>query len=53
MPQHKTRNITSITLTFLLLGILFVVGGTIWCLLVAGFAAMATQTLRGNDKVSS
>ncbi|MGL5833979.1 MAG: LysE family translocator, partial [Waterburya sp.] len=37
---------------FLLLGILFVTGGTVWCLLLAGFAAMATNTIRGNKKFS-
>lgn len=39
-------------LPFLLLGILFVTGGTVWCLLLARFAAIATNTIRGNKKFS-
>lgn len=40
------------TLPFLLLGILFVTGGTIWCLLLAGFASIATTKIRGNERLS-
>lgn len=39
-------------LPFLLLGILFVTGGTVWCLLLAGCAAMATNMVRENEKVA-
>lgn len=38
-------------LPFLLLGFLFVTGGTVWCLSVAFFAAAATNTFRENEKV--
>lgn len=38
-------------LPFLILGTLFVTGGTVWCLMIAGFAARVTSTIRGNEKV--
>jgi threonine/homoserine/homoserine lactone efflux protein len=52
LPQFVEPTGAFRALPFLLLGILFVTGGTVWCLLVAGFAAMATDTLRANEKVS-
>lgn len=39
-------------LPFLALGILFVTGGTLWCLLLAGFAATATAQIRRNERFS-
>jgi threonine/homoserine/homoserine lactone efflux protein len=53
LPQFIDSTTGFGALPFLLLGILFVTGGTIWCLLLAGFAATATNMLRGNDRVSS
>ncbi len=38
---------------FLLLGILFVIGGTAWCLMIAGFAATVTSTMRKNEKLAT
>jgi threonine/homoserine/homoserine lactone efflux protein len=52
LPQFVDPTAGLGALPFLLLGILFVTGGTIWCLLLAGFAAMATNTVRGNKQVS-
>lgn len=37
---------------FLVLGVLFVIGSTVWCLLLARFAAMATDTMRRNERIS-
>jgi threonine/homoserine/homoserine lactone efflux protein len=53
LPQFVDPTAGLGALPFLLLGILFVTGGTVWCLLLAGFAAMATNTVRGNKKVSA
>lgn len=52
LPQFVDLTAGFGALPFLLLGILFVTGGTVWCLLLAGFAATATNTIRGNEKVS-
>lgn len=52
LPQFVEPTAGFGALPFLWLGILFVTGGTVWCLLVAGFAAMATNTVRENQQVS-
>ncbi|PSB09018.1 LysE family translocator [Pleurocapsa sp. CCALA 161] len=52
LPQFVEPTAGFGALPFLLLGILFVTGGTVWCLLLAGFAAMATNTLREKKQVS-
>ncbi|BAZ45332.1 putative amino acid efflux protein [Chondrocystis sp. NIES-4102] len=53
LPQFVDPTAGFGALPFLLLGILFVTGGTLWCLLLARFAAVATNTLRGNYKVAN
>jgi threonine/homoserine/homoserine lactone efflux protein len=52
LPQFVDPTAGFGALPFLLLGILFVTGGTIWCLLLAGFAAIATTKVRDNEKFS-
>ncbi|MGL6344221.1 MAG: LysE family translocator [Waterburya sp.] len=52
LPQFVEPTAGFGALPFLLLGILFVTGGTVWCLLLAGFAAMATNTIRENKQFS-
>ncbi|MBI4781951.1 MAG: LysE family translocator [Oscillatoriophycideae cyanobacterium NC_groundwater_1537_Pr4_S-0.65um_50_18] len=52
LPQFVDPTAGLGALPFLLLGILFVTGGTAWCLVLAGFAATATATVRGNQKIS-
>ena len=53
LPQFVDPTADLGALPFLWLGLLFVTGGTIWCLMIAGFAAIATQTVRGNAKVAN
>jgi threonine/homoserine/homoserine lactone efflux protein len=53
LPQFVDSTAGFGALPFLLLGILFVIGGTLWCLLLARFAAIATHTIRGHEKASS
>lgn len=52
LPQFVDPNTNFGALSFLVLGLLFVTGGTIWCLLVATFAASATQAIRQNKEFS-
>lgn len=52
LPQFVEPTAGFGALPFLLLGILFVTGGTVWCLLLAGFAAMVTNTVRENKQFS-
>lgn len=52
LPQFVDPNTSFGALPFLLLGLLFVTGGTIWCLLIARFAALATQAIRRNKRFS-
>jgi threonine/homoserine/homoserine lactone efflux protein len=52
LPQFVDPTAGFGALPFLFLGILFVTGGTVWCLMIAGFAATATRTVRGNKKAS-
>ncbi|HEY9641098.1 MAG TPA: LysE family translocator [Coleofasciculaceae cyanobacterium] len=51
LPQFVDPTAGLGALPFLFLGVLFVTGGTVWCLIIARFAAMATSTLRSNEKV--
>ena len=53
LPQFVDPTSDFGALPFLLLGVLFVTGGTVWCLILAGFAAVATSTVRGNEKISA
>lgn len=52
LPQFVEPTAGFGALPFLWLGILFVTGGTVWCLLLAGFAAIATNTVRENKQFS-
>ncbi len=52
LPQFIDPTAGFGALPFLLLGILFVTGGTMWCLMIAIFAATATSTVERNQKVS-
>ena len=52
LPQFVDPTADLGALPFLMLGILFETGGTVWCLLLAGFAAIATTKIRGNQKFS-
>lgn len=53
LPQFVDPTSDFGPLPFLLLGVLFVTGGTVWCLILAGFAAIATSTVRRNEKISA
>ena len=52
LPQFVDPATSLGPLPFLLLGILFVIGCTVWGLLLAGFAGIATTKVRGNEKFS-
>ncbi|HEY9814432.1 MAG TPA: LysE family transporter, partial [Candidatus Obscuribacterales bacterium] len=53
LPQFVNPNTGLGALPFLLLGILFAIGGTIWCLMLAGSAAIATHAIQGNRQCST
>lgn len=53
LPQFVNPAAGLGALPFLVLGIMFVTGGTIWCLLLAGFSAVATAKVRGNEKFAN
>ncbi|MBD2090958.1 LysE family translocator [Microcoleus sp. FACHB-1515] len=50
LPQFVDSRSGFGALPFLLLGILFVVGSTVWCLAIALFASSTTQTIRRNSQ---
>ena len=52
LPQFVNPAAQLGPIPFLLLGILFVTGGTIWCFLLAGFASLVTAKVRTNKKAS-
>ena len=49
LPQFVDPTASFGTLPFLVLGVLFVTGGTVWCLLLAAFSAIATANVRHNE----
>ncbi len=51
LPQFISSNNDYGPLPFIILGLSFVVTGTIWCLLVAVFSSYATKKLRNNPKL--
>ncbi|MBW4658105.1 MAG: LysE family translocator [Drouetiella hepatica Uher 2000/2452] len=51
LPQFVVPTAQLGALPFLFLGTVFVVGGTLWCLLVALFAATASRRLRRETRV--
>lgn len=53
LPQFVNPKADLGAAPFLLLGILFAIGGTIWCLMLAGSAAIATNTIKENRQVST
>lgn len=51
LPQFISGDNSYGPLFFIILGLTFVLTGTVWCLLVAIFASFATKKLRNNSKV--
>ncbi|MEN3368794.1 MAG: hypothetical protein V7609_937 [Verrucomicrobiota bacterium] len=53
LPQFIDAETPSKTIAFLILGLTFVTTGTIWCLLLAWFAATFSTRLRGNATIAA
>ena len=53
LPQFIDSATPSKMAAFLILGLTFVVTGTIWCLVLAWFAATLSARLRGNATVAA
>ncbi|MEY2483840.1 MAG: hypothetical protein QOK24_2368 [Verrucomicrobiota bacterium] len=53
LPQFIDAETPSKTIAFLILGFTFVTTGTIWCLLLAWFAATFSARLRGNVTIAA
>lgn len=51
LPQFVAADSPHKTLAFLLLGLIFIFNGTLWCLTVAAFAARAASRLRQSQGV--
>ena len=51
LPQFVAADSPHKTLAFLLLGLIFIFNGTLWCLTVAAFAARAASRLRQSQSV--
>lgn len=51
LPQFIPGDNSYGPLPFIILGLTFVITGTVWCLIVAIFASFATKKLRNNPKV--
>jgi RhtB (resistance to homoserine/threonine) family protein len=52
LPQFIDPTSNAKVIAFLLLGFTFVTTGTIWCLILACFAATFSERLRTNEKIS-
>jgi RhtB (resistance to homoserine/threonine) family protein len=52
LPQFVDPSAGLGALPFLFLGILLVMGSTAWCMVLAGFAAVATKALRNHKQAS-
>lgn len=50
LPQFVDANASSKPLAFLLLGVIFVCNGTLWCLAIAAFAARAAGRIRQSGR---
>jgi threonine/homoserine/homoserine lactone efflux protein len=53
LPQFIDSSHGDSTLPFMILGTCFTITGTIWCLLLAGFASCISKTLSGNPKIAA
>ncbi|WP_252109695.1 MULTISPECIES: LysE family translocator [unclassified Halomonas] len=53
LPQFVAPESDNGSSIFLFLGSIFVLGGTLWCLLLVAFAASFTDTLRSNTRLSA
>ncbi len=53
LPQFIDPKYTANTLPFFILGLTFVITGTIWCLLLAVFSARLASKIRKNPKVKT
>jgi len=53
LPQFIEPTLKNTFLPFLALGITFTITGTIWCLILANFAALIFQKLKHNYKISN
>ncbi len=51
LPQFINPNYASGSLPFIILGVTFMITGTLWCLFLAYAASLITKTLRENDKI--
>lgn len=51
LPQFIVADNTYGSVPFIILGLSFVIMGTIWCLLVVNFSSYVTKTLRNNSKI--
>ena len=51
LPQFIDPNYVQSSLPFLILGITFLLTGTIWCLILALFASKLSNRIRGNYKI--
>ncbi len=52
LPQFIDPAFENTILPFMLLGISFTITGTIWCLILAGFASIISNKLKRNKKLS-
>ena len=51
LPQFIASDNTYGPFPFIILGLSFVIMGTMWCLLVANFSSYVTKNLRNNSKI--
>jgi threonine/homoserine/homoserine lactone efflux protein len=53
LPQFVDPAATAKVAAFLLLGLIFIFNGTLWCLLVVWFASNVSRRLRGNGRIGA
>ncbi|MBC7912606.1 MAG: LysE family translocator [Pyrinomonadaceae bacterium] len=53
LPQFIDVNLKNTVLPFIILGVVFTIKGTIWCLILANYSSMVFSKLKKNRKMSN
>ena len=53
LPQFIDINLKNTVLPFIILGVVFTITGTIWCLILANYSSMVFSKLKKNRKMSN
>jgi RhtB (resistance to homoserine/threonine) family protein len=52
LPQFVSANQAHNPVPYLILGVMFIIPGTIWCMMLVAFAVKLSNKIKGNNKIS-